>query len=384
MSAKRDYYEVLGVAKDADPRAIKGAYRKLAMQFHPDRNPGDKSAEEKFKEAAEAYEVLSDDDKRRMYDRGGFDGLKNGGFSGFQGDIGDIFAQFGDLFAEMFGGGGGRGPRPTVGADLRYDLEISLEEAFTGITKSIDASRTHACRSCRGTGAKDGEVVTCPACRGRGQVVAGRGGFMIASTCRACMGRGQVAKDRCATCNGSGRGEEKRKLDVRIPAGVDTGNRLRLQGEGDAGELGGAHGDLYVFLTVAQHDFYQRDGADLHCELAVGFPTACMGGTAKIPKIGGGELDLDIPAGMQPGDVLRLSDVGMPRLQNKGRGDVIVHLTVRVPERLSDEQRAAVAALAKVLPPDHGIGAPGAGKREKKKRGSGSLFEKLRDAFEPD
>jgi molecular chaperone DnaJ len=394
MGPKRDYYDVLGVARDADVRTIKSAYRKLAMKYHPDRNPGDKAAEENFKEATEAYDVLADDDKRRLYDRGGFEGLRANGFPGFSGDIGDIFSQFGDIFAEFFGGagaggfgfGGGRGPRPTVGADLRYDLELTLEEAISGTTRPIEVARTQSCKSCSGTGAKDGEVSTCPTCRGRGQVVSGRGGFMIASTCRACMGRGRVAKERCATCSGAGRTEEKKKLDLRVPAGVDNGIRLRLQGEGDTGELGGPPGDLYVFITVPPHDFYVRDGADLHCQLAVSFRTACLGGSKRIPKLGGGELEVEVPAGVQPGDTVRIREQGAPRRDGRGRGDVIVHVTVSVPKKLNEEQRRALDVLAEVLPDEAEIGAPGDHRKEarSRKKTSSGIFDRIRDAFETD
>jgi molecular chaperone DnaJ len=364
------------------------------MQFHPDRNPGDEQAEEKFKEAAEAYEVLSDDGKRRLYDRGGFEGLRSTGFSGFNGDIGDIFSQFGDIFAEFFGagfGGGGfgfngrGGPRPTVGADLRYDLEITLEDAMNGATKQIEAVRTQSCRPCTGTGAEGAEMLTCPTCRGRGQVVSGRGGFMIATTCRACNGRGRIPTKTCNACQGRGRIEETKTIDVRIPAGVDTGVRLRLQGEGDSGELGGPPGDLYVFLSVAQHAFYLRDGADLHCEVEVSFPLACMGGGAKIPKIAGGELDVAVPAGMQPGDTVRIKGEGVPRLGNRGVGDVIVHLTVTVPTELDAEQKKAVESLAALLPEKAAVAEPLAKRHaRKRKRGAGNLFDRIRDAFDAD
>jgi molecular chaperone DnaJ len=393
MPQKRDYYDVLGVTRDADPKAIKSAYRKLAMQFHPDRNPGDKAAEETFKEAAEAYEVLSDDSKRHLYDRGGFDSLRNNGFQGFNGDLGDIFSQFGDIFAEFFGGGGfggfngARGPRPTVGADLRYDLEITMEEAMTGATKVIEAVRTQGCKRCSGTGAEGAELLTCPSCRGRGQVVSGRGGFMIATTCRSCNGRGRIPAKTCTDCQGRGRTDETKRIDVKIPAGVSTGNRLRLQGEGDAGELGGPPGDLYVFLAVAAHDFYVRDGADLHCEVCVSFPLACLGGRATVPKIGGGELEIEIPSGMQPGDVVRAREAGMPRLGNGGHGDVVVHLTVSVPTDLSAEQKKAIAALSEVFPDRADIAQPGArgnSGRTRRKKGGGGLFERIRDAFDAD
>ena len=347
MAAKRDYYEVLGVPRDVDPRTLKSAYRKLAMKFHPDRNPGDSEAEERFKEAAEAYEVLSDERKRAMYDRGGFEGLKSGGFQpGFSGDLSDIFGQFGDLFAEFFGGQGfggfQGGPRPTVGADLRYDLEITLEEAFTGTSRNIEVKRTIACTACGGTGAKDGELVTCAVCGGRGQVVQGRGGFMIATSCRACNGRGKVAKELCATCDGVGVVDDVKRLDVKVPAGVDTGVRLRLQGEGDAGTNGGPPGDLYVFVAVQSHDMFVRQGTELHCELAVSYPMAAMGGDTLIPRLGGGEVEVAVPAGMQPGDTVRVAEAGMPRLGGRGVGDMVVQSDH--PSAADAERRSAKTA----------------------------------------
>ena len=392
MAAKRDYYEVLGVARDADVRTIKSSYRKLALQYHPDRNPDNPEAEEKFKEAAEAYEVLSDDDKRRLYDRGGFEGLKNSGFAGGTGDLGDIFAQFGDIFAEFLGGnpfGGGfgfggaaRGPRPTVGADIRYDVEITLEEAAVGLTKTIDIPRSQGCKACAGTGAKGGELKTCTTCGGRGQVVSGRGGFMIASACRDCMGRGQVAKDPCDECNGVGRVEEEKRLDVRIPAGVDNGVRLRLQGEGDSGELGGPPGDLYVFVNVAAHEQYIRDGADLHCELAMSFPIACLGGTVEIPKLGGGKHEVNVAEGTQPGDRIRIKGEGVPRLGGRGQGDLIVHATIDVPKKLSKTRREAIEELAQVLPDKAELTKPGERRETRNRKKGGTFFDRLRDALE--
>ena len=391
MTAKRDYYEVLGVSKDSDQRTIKSAYRKLALKFHPDRNKDDPSAEDKFKEAAEAYEVLSDENKRAVYDRAGFDGLRSGGFSpGFQGDIGDIFAHFGDLFSEFFGGGGfggfggPRGNRPTIGADLRYDLKISLEEAQKGTKRTIEVGRHASCGECVGTGAENGEMNTCQVCGGRGQVVQGRGGFMIATTCRACGGRGQTPRKPCETCEGRGQIEEKRKLDVKIPPGVDTGVRLRLQGEGDAGSHGGPPGDLYVFVEVSPHDMFVREGHDLHCELSVGYTTAVLGGKATIPLLDGGETEVAVPEGMQPGDVIRIEEAGMPRLGTRTTGDLLVHLTIKVPKKLSDEQREAVEALDKVLSQEPNVSADGPDRRETKRRTkkSGSFFDRLRDAFD--
>lgn len=390
MTAKRDYYEVLGVPKNADQRTIKSAYRKMALKFHPDRNADDPSAEDKFKEAAEAYEVLSDDSKRAIYDRAGFDGLRSGGFApGFSGDIGDIFAHFGDIFSEFFGGGGfggfgGGGNRPTIGADLRYDMKITLEEAQKGTKRTIEVGRHKACTECSGTGAENGEMDTCQVCGGRGQVVQGRGGFMIATTCRACAGRGQSPKKACETCEGQGQVEEKRKLDVKIPPGVDTGVRLRLQGEGDAGTNGGPPGDLYVFVEVAAHDMFIREGYDLHCELSVGFATAALGGKAQIPLLDGGDTEVSVPAGMQPGDVIRIEEAGMPRLGTRMVGDMLVHLTILVPKKLNDEQKEAIEALKSVLPEESEVSADGPDRRETKRRTrkSGSLFDRLRDAFD--
>ena len=388
MAQKRDYYEVLGVARDADPKSIKSSYRKLALKYHPDRNPGDKEAEEMFKEAAEAYEVLSDDQKRAIYDRAGFDGLRTGGFNpNFTGDLGDIFSHFGDIFSEFFGGGfgfgGARGPRPTVGADLRFDMIITLEEALKGTSKTVDISRNTGCRPCMGTGAKDAEMITCAACGGRGQVVQGRGGFMIATTCRACGGKGRAPREVCPECQGAGAIEESKKLEVKVPAGVDTGVRLRLQGEGDAGRFGGPPGDLYVFINVKDHHMFVREGADLHCELSVGFPTACMGGEAKVPRLVEGEVHVKIPAGMQPGDVIRIEGAGLPRLGGRGVGDLLVHLTIAVPKRINEKQKKVLDQLAEALPTASEVSADGPERREtKRKTKKPGIFDRIRDAFE--
>lgn len=391
MSAKRDYYEVLGVQRDADARTIKTAYRKLALKYHPDRNPGDSEAEDRFKEAAEAYEVLSDDSKRALYDRAGHEGLRTGGYNPHFHDFGDIFSHFGDIFAEFFGGGafggfGGAGgrPRPTVGADLRLDLEISLEEALTGTNRQVEVKRSVNCEDCNGSGAKGGEMMTCAVCGGRGQMVQGRGGFMIATTCRACNGAGQVPKESCEACGGRGQQEQGRRLDVKVPAGVDTGVRLRLQGEGDAGLHGGPPGDLYVFVAVKPHDMFVRNGADLHCELAVSYPMACLGGAALVPKLGGGEVEVTVPAGMQPGDTVRIDEEGLPRLGGRGRGAVVVHLTVQVPKKLTSEQKESLEVLDDLLPVEPEFSASGPDRRETKRRRrkGGSFFDRLRDAFE--
>lgn len=396
MAQKRDYYEVLGVSRTADPKEIKSSYRKLAMKYHPDRNQGDEDAEARFKEAAEAYEVLSDEQKRQLYDRGGFDGLKNSGFAGGNADLGDIFSQFGDIFSDLFGGGfgggfgfggGARGPRPSVGADIRYDLQITLEEAFTGLTKEIEVPRTHPCEPCSGTGAKDGEVVTCATCGGCGQVISGRGGFMISSACPACRGQGRSALEHCGSCEGRGRVEESKRLDVRIPPGVDTGVRLRLQNEGDSGDHGGPPGDLYVFIEVSPHERFLRNDSDLHCELMVSFPLACLGGTTQVPAVVGNDLhDLEIPAGMQPGDKVRIRGEGVPKLSGNGAGDIVVHLNISVPKKLSKEQKQAIEGLAAGHFPDQAeLSFPGEAQKEtRQRRRGGGLFDRIRDALDSD
>lgn len=392
--AQRDYYEVLGVARNADAGTIKSAYRKLALKYHPDRNPGDAAAEEKFKEAAEAYEVLSDDQKRSLYDRGGHEALKSGGFSpNFTGDLGEIFSHFGDLFGDLFGGGmggfgfgGGRGggPRPSQGADIAVELKVRLEEVAKGTTKHIEVPRKVQCNDCRGTGAEDGKLNTCGACQGRGQVVQGRGGFMIASTCRACGGLGQTAVKRCAACEGGGQLRERRRLEVRVPPGVDTGVRLRLQGEGHAGSFGGPAGDLYAVVTVPSDDTFVRQGADVHVEVALPFPMACLGGEVEVPRVVGGPAKVKVPAGSQPGDVVKIPDEGLPKLGQRGKGDLMVHLTVQVPKKLNDAQKEALTAFSEAQsgrPQVSKRGSGGRGGRDKKRAGGG-WFDRLRDALD--
>jgi molecular chaperone DnaJ len=348
--ADRDYYEILGVSREASPDELKKAYRKLALKFHPDKNPGDKVAEESFKEAAEAYAVLSDPEKRARYDRYGREGL--GGQPGFQGFDQEIFADFGDILGNIFGfgnifGGGRRGPR--AGSDLRYDLEIELEQAATGVEVPITIPRLDRCGTCRGTGAsgKDG-ITTCPTCRGRGQVAFQQGFFTIARTCGTCGGSGKKIVKPCATCRGEGRIRTEKTLTVRIPAGVEDGMRLRIAGEGEASADGGPNGDLYVGLHETAHALFHRDGPDLHIDLPVSFARAVLGTTVKVPLLGGGEQELLLDAGIQAGTTLRLRGKGLPALDRGGKGDLHVTVRLTTPTSLTAEQRELFLRLAEL------------------------------------
>jgi molecular chaperone DnaJ len=354
--AKRDYYEVLGVKRDADEKAIKKAYRKLAMEYHPDRNPGNKAAEEKFKEISEAYEVLSDPEKRRVYDQFGHEGLGRTGFQGFA-DVGidDILSHFGSIFEDFFGFGGsdifGQGRRrgrrrATRGADLRYDLTLRFEEVVTGAKKEISVRQTVPCARCAGSGAEPGSgPETCSTCRGRGQVIHGQGAFILSTTCPRCHGTGQVVKELCRECGGAGRTEVTTKVQVKIPPGVESGMRLRVAGKGEAGEHGGPPGDLYVFLHVEPHEFFQREGDDVHCEIPISIVQAALGATLEVPTLDGNQ-EVEVPRGTQPGDHLRLPGLGIPRLNGYGRGDQIIHLKVVVPTNLSPEQEQILRDFA--------------------------------------
>ncbi|MEA2571623.1 MAG: molecular chaperone DnaJ [Acidobacteriota bacterium] len=358
---KRDYYEVLGIAKGANVDEIKKAYRKLAVKYHPDKNPGDPDAEEKFKEAAEAYGVLSDEEKRAKYDRFGHQGL--GGMGGFDPNQ---FADFGDILGDLFGfgdffGGGRRrgGTRAARGNDLRYDLTLEFEEAVFGKDVSLDIPRTINCVTCSGSGAKPGtQPVSCTGCGGRGQVRYSQGFFAVARTCPQCGGAGKVIKDPCVTCNGAGRVREEKKISVKIPAGVDEGSRLRVAGEGEAGFNGGPPGDLYVFLSVKEHAKFQRRDYDIHSEESVSITQASLGADLKVETIEGDE-SLKIPAGTQPNQVFRLRSKGVQFLQGSGRGDHYVHVTVRVPTTLTDEQRDLLARFAQtqgeIVPEPKGV-----------------------------
>ena len=348
--SKRDYYEILEVTRTATDQEIKSAYRKLALKFHPDRNPGDKKAEEQFKEAAEAYAILSDGDKRARYDRFGHAGVGGGAqgfdpsqFSGFE----DIFGGLGDIFGF---GGGGRRAGPQRGADLRYDLEIKFEQAAKGVETNIQIPRHETCETCKGNGAAAGtEPTTCPQCRGAGQLRYQQGFFTVARTCSQCRGAGKVITKPCPDCRGEGTIEQQRKLTVKIPAGIATGQRLRLTGEGEAGALGGPPGDLYVVIYVREHAFFQRDGNNLHCTVPLPFTTLALGSEIKVQGIDEEET-VKIPEGTQPGQTFRLRGKGMPDVSGRGKGDILVTVQGVTPKRLTKEQKKLLEQLAATLP----------------------------------
>ena len=349
MASKRDYYEILGVKREASDREIAVSYRKLAVKYHPDKNPDDASAEEKFKEAAEAYGVLSDDEKRARYDRYGHQGKSGmGGFDPNQ------FADFGDILGDLFGFGdffgtrGRRGSRPARGNDLRYDLQLEFMEAVFGKEVSLDIPRTITCKTCSGSGAKSGtQPVTCTGCQGRGQIRYSQGFFAVARTCPQCGGAGKVIKDPCASCGGAGRVREEKKISVKIPPGVDDGSRLRVGGEGEAGFNNGPAGDLYVFIQVRDHPKFQRRDFDIHSEQAISFTQAALGGDAEVETVDGSDT-LKVTAGTQPNQVYRLRGKGVPSLDGSGRGDHYVHIVVRIPSSLNDEQRELLERLATI------------------------------------
>lgn len=349
--SKRDYYEVLGCQKDASADDLKKAYRKLAMQFHPDRNPGDAEAEAKFKEVNEAYEILKDDQKRAAYDRfghGAFDG--SGGAGGFGGGAG--FSGFGDIFEEMFGEfmgrrGGGGGGSNLRGSDLRYEMDISLEDAFAGRTATVTIQTSSGCEPCNGTGAKNGAApATCPTCHGHGRVRAQQGFFTIERACPTCGGAGKVIKDPCSSCGGSGRQRKDKTLEVKIPAGVEDGTRIRLSGEGEAGLRGAPAGDLYIFLSVRPHRIFQRDGANIYCKVPIPMTTAALGGTIEVPCIDGTRANVTIPEGTQNGHQFRLKGKGMSVLRSTARGDMFIHAVVETPVNLSAEQKDLLRKFA--------------------------------------
>jgi molecular chaperone DnaJ len=371
--SKADYYEVLGVTREANDQELKSAYRKLALKYHPDRNPGDRAAEERFKEASEAYQVLSDADKRAAYDRYGEAGLNGQGFGGgpFGGgvDIGDIF---GDLFGEMFNVGGGgraqRGPRPQRGDDLRYDLTIDFEDAIFGTETEVKVRRLESCAACNGRGGASGRgPMVCPQCKGRGQVRYQQGFFSVARTCGACGGSGSVIGDPCSSCRGQGRVTHEIKLAVKVPPGVEEGTRIRYAGEGDAGRNGGPQGDLYVVLSIRPHDFFERHNYDLYCVIPISFSQAALGAEFEIPGIDG-PVKLKIPEGTQSGKEIRVHGRGVPYLNERGHGDLVVKVLVQIPRKLSHAQRELVAKLGETLTVDNKPASPG-------------LLEKMKDLF---
>jgi len=345
--AKRDYYEVLGVAKGADAAAIKKAYRTKAKELHPDRNSDNPNAEAQFKEVNEAYDVLKDGDKKAAYDRFGHAAFENGmggggGPRGGQGDFGSAFSDvFDDLFGDFMGGrGGGRRSAAQRGNDLRYNLRISLEDAFAGLQKTITVPTAVACGSCNGTGAEGGsEPQTCPTCNGMGKVRAQQGFFTVERTCPTCSGMGQIIKDPCKVCHGQGRVEKEKSLSVNIPAGVETGTRIRLAGEGEAGMRGGPTGDLYIFIEVKEHALFERDSTQLYCRVPVSIATAALGGEIEVPTIDGGRSRVKVPEGSQSGRQMRLRGKGMPALRGGGTGDMFIELAVETPVRLTARQR---------------------------------------------
>src|ERR1700693_2863707 len=351
--AKRCYYEVLEVERTASDAQLKAAFRKLAMQWHPDRNPDDKS-EHKFKEINEAYEVLKDADKRAAYDRFGHAAFEQGG-AGAGGNFGAEFGSaFSDLFEGIFGMAGTRGrPGRERGADLRYNMEISLDEAFAGKTAQLRIPTSVACEACSGTGAKTGtKPKACPTCAGAGRIRHAQGFFTLERTCTACQGRGQVIDSPCPTCSGAGRVTRERTLSVNVPPGVEDGTRIRLAGEGEAGGRGGPAGDLYIFLSISAHPFFQRDGADLHCRAPISMTTAALGGEFEVPTIDGGKTRVKIPEGTQSGRRFRLQAKGMPVLRSKQTGDMYVQVIVETPQSLTKRQRELLNEFEKLSSQD--------------------------------
>lgn len=351
--SKRDYYEVLGVSRTCTEAELKASFRKLAMQHHPDRNPGDKDCEHKFKEINEAYDVLKDGDKRAAYDRYGHAAFEQGGMGGgFSADFGSAFA---DIFEGIFGmqSGGRRSSGRERGSDLRYNMEITLEDAYLGKTAQIRIPTSVTCEACSGSGAKAGtKPKTCASCGGMGKIRHAQGFFTLERTCPSCQGRGQVIDDPCKACGGGGRVTRERNLSVNIPPGVEDGTRIRLAGEGEAGLRGGPPGDLYIFLSLTPHELFQRDGADLHCLVPVSMVSAALGGEFEVPSIDGGKARVKIPAGTQTGRRFRLGGKGMPVLRTKQTGDMYVQVSVETPQNLSKKQRELLTEFEKLSSAD--------------------------------
>ncbi|WP_294912229.1 molecular chaperone DnaJ [Tatumella sp. UBA2305] len=351
--AKSDYYEVLGVSKSADEREIKKAYKRLAMKYHPDRNPGDTQAEEKFKEVKEAYEILTDEQKRAAYDQYGHAAFEQGGMGGggFGGGFGGGGADFGDIFGDVFGDifGGGRRQRAARGSDLRYNMELTLEEAVRGVTKEIRIPTLQECDTCHGSGAKAGsKPQTCTTCQGAGQVQMRQGFFTVQQPCPTCQGRGTIIKDPCNSCHGHGRVEKTKTLSVKIPAGVDTGDRIRLSGEGEAGEQGAPAGDLYVQVSVKKHPIFEREDNNLYCEVPINFAMAALGGEIEVPTLDG-RVKLKIPAGTQTDKLFRMRGKGVKSVRGGSVGDLLCRVVVETPVNLSEKQKELLSELGETL-----------------------------------
>jgi molecular chaperone DnaJ len=349
MISKRDYYDILGVDRNATAEELKAKYRKLALKYHPDRNPGSKEAEENFKEAAEAYEVLRDPQKRNIYDHYGHEGLQGTGFSGFRG-FEDIFSSFTDIFDDFFGFGTGRRSRTAArrGADLRYDLTISFEDAAFGVETEIDVEKLQSCSTCEGTGCEPGtNPEDCAQCAGSGQISRSQGFFSIRTTCPNCRGEGRIIPSPCSECHGTGQVEKTNKVTLKIPAGVDTGSRLRLTGEGESGPRGGPPGDLYVYVSVKPHDFFKRNDEHVICQVPISFVQAALGADIHVPTLTG-KKKLNIPKGTQPGEIFRFKGEGIPSLRGYGKGDQIIQVLVKTPTGLTKKQEALLKEFAEL------------------------------------
>lgn len=352
---KRDYYEILGTARDASSEDIKRAYRQMALKYHPDRNPGNKEAEEKFKEAAEAYSVLIDPEKRSIYDRFGHEGLQGEGFRGFSGFDSSIFGDFEDILGNFFGFGDIFGTRrqrrtysPQRGRDLALELELSLGEAAFGVEKEVKLNRIEICPTCNGTGLRPGtEKSICPYCQGKGEVRYQQGFFVISRTCSHCGGTGKIITSPCDDCRGSGKVKKKKVLNIKIPAGVDNGTKLRLAGEGEAGDQGATRGDLYVIIRLKKHKFFEREGNDLYCQIAVSFTQAALGTTVEIPTLEKNEL-LQIPAGTQPSTVFKIKGKGIKELESSRKGDLLVKVNIKTPQNLTKDQKLLLQKFAEL------------------------------------
>jgi len=365
MTPSGDYYEILGIGRNAGQDEIKAAYRKAALKHHPDRNPGDKAAEEAFKKASEAYSVLGDPQRRARYDRFGTAGDVPGS-GGVPWDS-EVFSDFSDLlgglfgFGDLFGGGRRSGFRAQRGADLRYDLHMTLEESFAGREESVEIPREIPCADCKGSGSRTGKRTTCQTCRGQGTVAYRQGFFTVSRTCSHCSGAGEVVQDPCGACRGRGRVAAKKTLKVKIPPGVDSGTRMRITGEGESGDRGGPPGDLYIFIGVEDHSFFRREGADLYCQVPLTFPQAALG-TSLLIKTLDGEVEVAVPAGTQPGQQVRVTGRGMPKVNRAGRGDLFVMVDVKGPKRLTKEEKRLYEELLHL---------------EKDKEDKGGFFKKV-------